>query len=165
MLKLTFGIASFPFLAVRVLRQIAEDYKAEYPELFTVVNKSFYVDDVLTGADSPGEAAELRRRLCDLLCHGGMMLRKWRSNSKEVLHTIPKELRESTTLLIQDNVNSHPKTLGVHWDSATYVLHLAVPDIHHLQHPTKREVASSVARLYDSLGWFAPVTLQVKLLL
>ena len=165
MLRLTFGVASSPFLAVRVLRQIAEDYKAEYPELFTVVNKSFYVDDVLTGSDSPREAAELRRRLCDLLSLGGMMLRKWRSNSKEVLHTIPEELRETTTLLIRDNVNSHPKTLGVHWDSATDTFHLAVPDIHHLQHPTKREVASSVARLYDSLGWFAPVTLQVKLLL
>ena len=43
--------------------------------------------------------------------------------------------------------------------------YLAVPDMTQYQHPTKREVVTCVARVYDILGWFSPVCQQIKLLL
>ena len=50
MKRLTFGVASSPFLATEVLRKAAEDYKHLFPYATDVVMNDFYVDDVLTGA-------------------------------------------------------------------------------------------------------------------
>ena len=63
MKRLTFGIASSPFLATRVLHQMADGYQDKYPEAATMVKKSFYVDDCLTGANTLEEASDLT--LCD----------------------------------------------------------------------------------------------------
>ena len=82
MLRLTFGVASSPFLAKRVLRQLAEDYKEDYPTASSIILSSFYVDDSLTGADTVQEAEDIRSQLCSLLQKAGMTLRKWRTNSQ-----------------------------------------------------------------------------------
>ena len=42
---LTFGIKTSPFLASRVLRQLAKDLKERYPEASEIIRTSFYVDD------------------------------------------------------------------------------------------------------------------------
>ena len=82
MLHLTFGVASSPFLAKRVLRQLAEDYKEDYPTASSIILLSFYVDDCLTGADTVQEAEDIRSQLCSLLQRAGVILRKWRTNSQ-----------------------------------------------------------------------------------
>ena len=100
-----------------------------------------------------------------MLSKGGFDLRKWRSNSPNVLKAIPSELQEP--LPNQDLVDSHsasyPKALGITWDSRKDVMST------HVQLPssftsTKRGVISDVARAYDVLGWIAPVILQMKVL-
>ena len=91
---LTFGVASSPFLAVRVLQQMAADHNEQFTKAAHTISTCFYVDDLLTGADSPGEAAQLRRDQCEHLSHGGMTLRKWRTNRTDVLETFPEELWE-----------------------------------------------------------------------
>ena len=53
MKHLTFGVACSPFLATAVLRHLAEDYEQEYLEAAALVRENFYVDDLLTGAESP----------------------------------------------------------------------------------------------------------------
>ena len=40
-----------------------------------------------------------------------------------------------------------------------------MPDLDDSSDPTKRQVTSAVARLYDLLGWFSPVTLLMKILI
>ena len=60
--------------------------------------------------------------------------------------------------------SEHNKALGIHWDTNNDNLYVSIPSIND-EVPTKRSVASAVARLYDALGWFAPATLQIKILL
>ena len=72
MLRLTFGVASSPFLATTVLRQLAEDYKEDYPTASSIILSSFYVDDCLTGANTVQEAEDIRSQLCSLLQKAGM---------------------------------------------------------------------------------------------
>ena len=107
MKRLTIGIASSPFLATRVLHQMADDYQDKYPEAAAMVKKSFYVDDCLTGANTPEEALQKLQDLCSLVAEGQMVLRKWRSNSTQVLQQIPEKLRETSdlTLLTQNNLS------------------------------------------------------------
>ena len=128
-----------------------------------MIKSSFYVDHCLSGADSPGEALKLEQELCQLLAEGKMLLRKWRSNSAEVLQQIPEQIREMTDLTISDPARSL-KTLGVHWATATDEFHIATPDLP--EGPaTKRVISSAGARTFDVLGWYAPALLYIKILL
>ena len=129
------------------------------------MENSFYVDDLLGGADSEEEALDLYRNLRQILGKGGFNLRKWRSSSAKVLANIPDELLEA--LPTQDLVDKHsaryPKALGVAWDSRsdTMATHIELPVGYS---STKRGVVSDIARTFDVLGWLSPAILPMKLL-
>ncbi len=59
MLKLTFGVTCFPFLATKVLHQLDNEVAKYQPELSQVVRSQLYVDDCLTGADTVAAAAAI----------------------------------------------------------------------------------------------------------
>ena len=44
-----------------------------------------------------------------------MNLRKWRTNSQELLDSVPQEMREDEPTLEEDSPRSWHKVLGVHW--------------------------------------------------
>ena len=71
---LTFGVTSSPFLATQVLRQVAEDYQQDFPIAAESIRTEFYVDDVLTGANTINEAKIIREELNSLLFKAGMKL-------------------------------------------------------------------------------------------
>ncbi len=50
------------------------NFALDYPLAARAVNKSFYVDDGLTGADSIEEAITLQRQLQELFGRGGFLL-------------------------------------------------------------------------------------------
>ncbi len=94
-----------------------------------------------------------------------MTLRKWRTNDDNLRATIPPYLLETEeTQLIQAPAKCH-KALGVHWRTTTDTLHVATPQLDANGRPTKRQVLSDVARTFDILGWFTPVTISLKILL
>ena len=80
MTRVTFGVSASSFAANRAVKQNALDLATKYPQATTVVEKSFYVDDGLTGADSIEEARDLQKQLQDVFASGGFLLRKWNSN-------------------------------------------------------------------------------------
>ncbi len=93
----TFGVTCSPFLATQALRHLAITYQDSHPAASRAIIHDFYVDDYLAGADTLVEANLLQTELCDLLKQAGMTLRKWRSNSTELLSLIPPDLREKDT--------------------------------------------------------------------
>ena len=70
-------------------------YKDEFPEAFDIILHHLYVDDCIAGAATEEDAIRIRRQLNDLLQHPCMTLRKWRTNSPALLHTIPEDIRET----------------------------------------------------------------------
>jgi hypothetical protein len=64
-------------LAVRSLHQLALDEKEHFPIAHRIVLNDFYVDDVLTGANSETEATKLQDQLIKMLKRGGFKLDKW----------------------------------------------------------------------------------------
>ena len=102
MMRLTFGIKTSLLLASRVLLQLAKNLKERYPEASEIVRMSFYVDDYITGTDTPEEALRLQQSLVQVLSEAQMTLRKWRSNSQQVLDSIPEDLLEKFDLTIRE---------------------------------------------------------------
>ena len=76
MTRVTIGVSASSFAANMSVKQNTLDYAMEYPLVVDTVNRAFYVDDGLTGADSTEEAIELQRQLQDLFSHGGFLLLK-----------------------------------------------------------------------------------------
>ena len=100
-----------------------------------------------------------------------MPIRKWCSNSKSVLDQIPEDDRETATVVVAPDEHG-VKTLGVGWHMGDDTFVFIVLDAlrHHptLQTPdtplTRRKLLSSIATVFDPLGWIAPLTVCMKIL-
>ena len=163
--RVTFGVTSSPYVAVRALQQTAADFSTPSARASQHIHNSFYVDDLLAGAESSAEAIGLYTELREVLAKGGFDLKKWRSSSAEVLKAIPTELQELIPRqeLVDSHTAQYPKTLGITWDSRLDQMAVQV------QLPkdycsTKRGIVSDTARSYDVLGWVAPVIVKMKIL-
>jgi hypothetical protein len=91
---ITYGTKSAPYLATRVLKQIAIDNEKSNPEAAGIITNDFYVDDLLTGFNNIEEAKLLQQQLIEILKSAGMKLRKWSSNEPELLQGISSNDRE-----------------------------------------------------------------------
>ena len=56
----TYGTASAPWLATRCLNQIAEDVKDINPRAAAIIRSDFYVDDILSGANTIEQASAIQ---------------------------------------------------------------------------------------------------------
>lgn len=76
LLTVTYATASAPFLANRVLKQLARDEGANYPLAVAVLEEDVYVDDLLFGAENIVLLQQAREQLTRLLMAGGFRPRK-----------------------------------------------------------------------------------------
>lgn len=112
----TYGLACAPFLAIRTLRQLADDEDARFPRGARTLRQDCYVDDIVTGADTVLDTIALQEELRKLCMAGGFPLRKWASNCQEALHGIPQEHQlQNSSHFWEDE--SHG-TLGLRWPNA-----------------------------------------------
>jgi hypothetical protein len=64
---LTYGTKPASFIATRCLKELAEINSHKYPRACEIINNNFYMDDLLTGADSLAELIELRDQIIKIL--------------------------------------------------------------------------------------------------
>ena len=163
--RVTFGVRSSPYLAVRALQRTAEDFSTPDTVCYQHIFDSIYVDDLLAGADDIDSAVTLYKDLRALLLRAGFDLKKWRSSSEEVLEAIPTHLQESLPQqeMVDHHAYAYPKTLGIAWDSRRDVMEAQVqlPDDYV---STKRGIISDTAKSFDVLGWLAPFIIRMKIL-
>lgn len=160
----TYGVSSSPYLAIRTLNQLAVDHGAAYPRAAEALLHETYVDDITSGAPSVREAIELKNQLISLLGCAQLELRKWSSNSQSVLNTLPVDHCQKPKLFSDESDKSTLKILGVQYDPVSdnfSYSHSPIED----GECTKRSILSSIARIFDPLGWLTPCILKAKLLL
>jgi len=155
----TYGVSCAPYLAIRVLHDIA-DNAANFPSVQQALRYHTYVDDICTGADSVKHVLQLQRDLRHVLGNAGLILKKWATNVPEVIQQVPEEDRIIGAAEFPGEGMGTLKLLGLVWaptqDEFSYTN--LVVDVA----TTKRGVLSSIARLYDPLGFLAPVVFEAK---
>ncbi|XP_058449039.1 uncharacterized protein LOC131429000 [Malaya genurostris] len=163
----TYGLASSPFHATMALNQLAEDSESKYPLAAKVVRKCFYIDDVLTGAQSLEATLQLQSELTELLKDGCFDAHKWCSNSTAVLEGIPEELRGTALNMADIDSKTIIKTLGVAWNPTKdwFSFTVTPSDRNSSEVLTRRQILSEVARIFDPLGIIGPVVTEAKLIL
>ena len=150
--RVTFGVNSSPFLLMATIRHHLALYQAT-PAVTEMIN-NFYVDDLVSGADSEEEASDLLHEAQTVMAEAGMCLTKCVSNS-------PMVFDKSQTLSGSDDTSV--KVLGVRWspdDDAFSFEGVTLQDVV----PTKRVLLSMIARFFDPLGFVTPFIMVAKCL-
>ena len=158
----TYGTACAPFLATRSLKQLALDEGHKYPIAAQIILNDFYVDDVITGADTLQELNEKKQQLINILALGGFQLHKWSSNCTDFLDAIPDSQRETLKCHGLSQTEAI-KTLGLYWQPQTDQLLLNISTLTELASFTKTAVLSDISKLFDPLGFAAPVVINGKI--
>lgn len=161
-----FGAASSPGCANYGLKHIAAQGQGRFSEAsIRFVERNFYVDDGLTSVSSDDDAIQLIREARQLYSAGKLRIHKFISNRQEVLASLPKE-ECAETARHQDLALNEPlieRALGVKWCiSSDQFLFRVVVNEHLL---SRRGVLSTVASVYDPLGFVAPFILVRKQIL
>ncbi|XP_062711815.1 uncharacterized protein LOC134289648 [Aedes albopictus] len=123
----TYGTASAPYLATKCLQRLLEEGESAYPVAAKVVGKDFYVDDMLSGIDSIDEGRLLIQQMIALLHSAGFTLRKWNSNSGELLKAVPEDLRDGRSILELESATATVKTLGLLWEPGSDQFKFSTP--------------------------------------
>lgn len=163
LLTVTYGMASAPYLALRVLQQVAMDDGEDYPLAVPIIRQHMFVDDCVFGTDDVPLAHQTRDHLISLLSRAGFQLRKWASNHPALLTGIDPHnhgLEQSKLLQIDETV----KVLGIKWDPSTDTFQFEVTPLQSIPE-TKRSILSAIAKLFDPLGWITPVVIKAKILM
>ncbi|GFT84339.1 uncharacterized protein TNCV_1609741 [Trichonephila clavipes] len=152
----TYDTVNAPYLAQRTLTQLSMDEEANFPIAASVLRNNLYMDDVLCGAATLEEAIVLRQQLKGILKSAGMELHKLCANH-EKLSPDPEQNYNFATL-------TETKTLGVSWKPNLDCLLIKVKVCLDSSY-TKRDVLSTIAKIFDPVGLMAPVISKAKIFL
>ncbi|XP_071640886.1 uncharacterized protein [Temnothorax longispinosus] len=162
LLTVIYGSASAAFLAIASTRKIAALEKTNYPIGAATILDNFYVDDLLSGADTIAGVKRIRDETTKVLNKAGFQLRKWASNCPEVLEDMPHADTGEPIHFI--NRNEEICTLGMHWNTTSdnFKYDINTSDSRKV---TKRSMLSALSKIFDPLGLLGPITLVAKILI
>ncbi|CAI6349887.1 unnamed protein product [Macrosiphum euphorbiae] len=157
----TYGVNCAPFLALRVLQEVAEVDCHGSARVCDALRHQTYVDDICYGADTVDDALSIQVELTAVLNGAGFELRKWASNTAAVVHAVPEEFRVIKSTTFAGDEGGDTKVLGLSWhtggDYFGCEAHLDSATVF-----TKRGILSLTARFFDPLGLFAPTIFLAK---
>lgn len=159
----TYGLACAPFLALRTLQQLIEDEGTKFPLAVPSLSKGRYVDDIFGGADTLEQAQEIVGQLNQLCMAGGFKLQKWVSNNSSILSSVSTDEQDTSKVIdLKDNLVVY--TLGLGWQPSTdtFNFKFTLPAEGVI---TKRTTLSTIAKLFDPLGFLSPIIIVGKLLI
>lgn len=158
----TYGTACAPYLAIRTIKQLCLDEGERFPSAANLAQEHFYVDDLLAGAESVESAKLIIQELLKFMSSGGFELRKWTCSHPEVIAQMPGDLKAGTfSHSFQEGPSQN--ILGLSWDlsmDAFKVKSVLAENV-----TTKRHLLSIIARTFDPLGFIAPSTIILKIIL
>ena len=78
-----FGFTCSPFLLGGVVQHLLESCREKYPEIVREIDKSLYVDDLISGGPTQAKAGTIKSASVEIFA-GTFELHKWQSNVKEL---------------------------------------------------------------------------------
>ena len=154
--RVAFGLTSSPFLLMAALNFHFKKFENLYPVAREIKDK-FYMDDLVLSVGSSENAISLLENSEKLLSLASMNLKKWNSNATEV--------RAYLKCNTSEELPSQQKVLGLNWDVSCDTLSCVVMPVLELAQsvsPTKRNILSVVASVFDPMGILGPFMLPAK---
>lgn len=158
LLTVTYGLKSSPFLALRTMLELANEYENDYPLAAYATRYERYMDDYMTGSESEGQLIELYHQLIAMLKEGRFDLSKWRTNCPRLIGIINADFSDHIIELTDEATS----ILGLKWQPSSDCFTFEVSEKWEGQKNTKRAVLRAIARIYDPCGFLAPVIILAK---
>ena len=121
------------------------------------IKDDIYVDNVITVINNDDEVLQLYKEAKEIFQDTSMNLRDWIFNSKFAKENTSSEdqMKERVT-----------KVLGLNWNTNTDELSISTRKLENIeQAKTKREVLTTLASTFYTLGMITPATLKMKVFL
>nr|XP_044248556.1 uncharacterized protein LOC123002454 [Drosophila takahashii] len=154
----TYGTADAPFLATRSLNHLADVHQADCPIGVAIIKSSFYVDDLLTGADDLETLRIIKDQVTEILRRGHFPLTKWHSNYVGFME-------DHASKKLSSCGEGLASALGVNWNQHKDTLFFKFIPRNHATRITKRSILSTASALFDPLGLLSPLVVVAKILL
>ncbi|KRY09414.1 hypothetical protein T12_4199, partial [Trichinella patagoniensis] len=152
-------LASIALKAMYVIRYHVKKYQRQFPEALNEVLENMYVDDLLFSVDEEESACEMVAQLRKMMKLGGILLAKWDSNQNAVLAGVP------SGSVTEESNNPMLKALGITWNAERDELSYTIPsNVDPNALDTKRQLISTTAKMYDTLGYLSPYLITAKIL-
>ncbi|XP_064463564.1 uncharacterized protein LOC135374554 [Ornithodoros turicata] len=164
MTRVPFGATSSPFLLAATLQHHFDSLSAVYQATVPRLKTGFYVDDMVVGCMSEGDAMKVYDDACQILKEAGMEIRKWTSNSEAL-----REAFLEDGISYDDASSGDPvvKVLGILWNRSTDRIQFNVDRARNFagsRGPTKRVLLKTFSMIYDPLGYLSPFVVTARLL-
>ena len=109
--RLPFGLTSSAAVLGATLHAHVNQYQDKYPEAMKVLNR-FYVDDLTGGCHDVQGGLDIYRAAKDITNSAGFNLRKWKSNSKELVQHIEQLESNVESNVAMDSLSAHTNVTG-----------------------------------------------------
>ena len=186
--RLVFGLRPSPSILGATITHHLTLYKQSEPELAELLEKSLYVDDLITGENDDEKAFIVYKKSKQIMSEGGFNLRKWNSNSRDLLKTnedcessqdqtkpqqnTTNEDDESYAKLSTTPGNSESKShivkvLGLNWDTSSDEFFFDLTELYNYGRAlpeTKRSILKLSSKIFDPIGVLTPFTVEMKVL-
>ena len=161
-----FGSKDSPTCANYALQQAGKDFKDEFPKASEMIERNFYMDDLVKSVSNIQEAQEHYRQIVSVMSKSGFALKKWASNKHEVLEAIPEEDCAVSDIVSLDSELETSSILGLEWIISKDILRACRGSDRQMpEHVTQRTILSFVSSVFDPLGLLAPFTMRMRILL
>ncbi|GFR28152.1 integrase catalytic domain-containing protein [Trichonephila clavata] len=135
--RVLFGLRPSPYLLAATLKHHFKKYKEQYPHTFDLLNSSIYVDDFICGRNDVTDALRTTLECLQIFSDASMLLRKWRTNSKQLdllwqQEGVETEFSETSATDLKPPI----KVLGLAWDSEKDLIYFDPKDLLKFMSPT-----------------------------
>jgi len=161
LLTVTYGTKSAPYLATKCLSELSKHCTDQ--RVSRIIKEDFYVDDLLSGGTTVEKCCEYYQELTNVLNQVNFPIRKWCSNSAELIANIPSANEQHYSLLLAEDESI--TTLGLTWLPNKNVFKFVLKSWSPQTQMTKRSLLSDLHKIYDPLGFITPILIKGKIFL
>lgn len=133
---------------------MALEIESTYSNIAQILKEDFFVDDLLTGADSVEDASYICENVSKDL----------KTNEPRILEMVLQRNLKFNTLN-SFGLNKNAKTLGLVWSGVQDFLLYKIRSFYDPDKLTKRSVLSHLAQIFDPLGLLSSCLISTKILL
>ena len=157
---LTRGDKPAPAMAQIDLQKTAEEGETVNPDAARTFKDNTYMDDILHSVKTTEVAKKLTTDIDHIFKNGGFNVKGWQSNT----NLCKSKPDKSEIKVPQDRTEA--KVLGIVWNSSednlkykveNEAIRFCTADL------TKRKILSQIARVYDPIGFVAPLLTRAKI--